>query len=105
MVADEGSVGRGFKGMAVDPEGVGAFDLLIRKGVRGVPLADPGPPGEGESEQLQAVIDQGSDFHGNGGRRQDAEIQLLWGNSLEVFSLAEEFENAVEFERQHYLGV
>lgn len=95
MVNDPGSLTNGLEGVAVDPVAVGAADLLVDKLGGWIPDGDACAPACGDTVDTEFVVDEGADFHFDGGGGQDAKADAVRRDSLEVECVAEEGEDLI----------
>ena len=77
----------------VDPEAVGATQLLVDEQGWGFPARNASAPAHGYPANSQAVVDQGSHFHVDGRRGFDAEVEEGRGDVLQIEGISEERED------------
>ncbi len=71
LVPHAGLVSLGCEDMAMNPEPIGPAFLVVREVVRRVPVCDFTSPAEGNTVNPEAIIDERSLPHGDGGGSQD----------------------------------
>ncbi|MFM1943605.1 MAG: hypothetical protein RI897_2587 [Verrucomicrobiota bacterium] len=100
LIPHAGLVSLGCKDMPMDPQPVGAAFLFVGEVVRWVPAGDFRLPAEGDAVNPEAIIDEGSGLHGDGGGGEDGKVQPGRGDGFEVFGVGEEAEGFLEREWQ-----
>lgn len=75
------------------PSTIGAGELDVGEGGWGVEGFDAGLPVEGDSDEAELVVDEGSSFHGDGLRREDVEVKEGGRDAFEIAGVGEERED------------
>lgn len=70
--------------VSVMPQLVGSADLDIDELMRRIPFEDFGAPADGQSMHANAIVDERTGMHGDGGGRQDFELQPWRRDGFEV---------------------
>lgn len=93
MIVHQGSAGCVGEAVAMVPAAIGSGELDVSEGGDGLEGFDECLPVEGDDEETELVVDEGSGVHGDGARSEDVEVEKGWGDSLEVFDIGEEGED------------
>ena len=92
-VSDEGSAFALLEEMFMVPEGVRSADLFVHEAEGRFPCTDQGSPTDGEAVEAESVVDECAGMHLDGLRREDAEVQEIWRDTLEIRGVREEREH------------
>src|SRR5215207_1521758 len=79
--------------VGVNPEAIGALQLLVYEPDGRLPVRYARPPAQREPEQAEPIVDQGPFSHGNRSWRENSEVKFGRGDTLEVGRLGEEGEH------------